>query len=270
MAKKRAKGEIRFKIHGLPTDGGGKLVDAEVFARKVNAIVKALEAADEEANGAQQHRYLISELKIGSAQIGIREEARSTRTRPEHSSIATLLDCTKAVSRSNYAAAVRYGDVLEAVQRISAGADDQFAYIEMGAPDDTPIRVDDFLYDQAKLMLKERASAVESIVYYRGHAREAFDGTIKAADLRGELPRVKLILTAGGKEIDCICKRLTDDQVREALNRRVWAEGIAVYNGKSALPSRIEIDKIAPLSADSDLTKWRGSLTAVPVTDWEN
>lgn len=270
MAKKRAKGEIRFKIHGLPTDGGGKLVDAEVFARKVNQIVKALETADVEANGAEQHRYLISELKIGSAQIGFREVVRSTRGgRPEHSSIAALLDCTKAVSRSNFTAAVRYGELVEHVQKLSAGAADTFAYMEMGVPDDTPIRVDDFLNDQAKTLLKERAATVEKIAYYRGHAREAFDGTIKEADLRGDLPSVKLILTAGGKEIDCICKRMTVEHIREALDRRVWAEGIAIYTGKSQLPSRVELDKIVPLSSEADLSKWRGSLTPFTLSDWE-
>lgn len=244
-------------------------MDAEVFARKVNAIVKALETADVEANGAEQHRYLISELKIGSAQIGFREVVKSTRARPDHSSIATLLNCTKAVSRSNFSVASKYGDLVEAVQRISAGADEQFAYIEMGIPDDTPIRVDEFLHSQAKAVLKERAATVAQIVHYRGQAREAFDGTIKEADLRGDLPSVKLILTAGGKEIDCICKRLTVDEIRAALDRRVWAEGIAVYNGRNALPSRVEIDKLDVLSSDADLSKWRGSLTPFALSDWE-
>lgn len=269
MAKKRTKGEIRFKIHGLQTDGGGKLVDAELFARKVNQIVKALGAADVEANGAERHRYLISDLKIGSAQIGFREVAKSTRAAPEFSSIAALLDCTKAVSRSNFATASRYGEIVDAVRLISAGADDEYSYIEMGPPDDTPIRVDEFLHQQAKDVLKERAAALEKIVYYRGQAREAFDGVIKEVDLRGDLPRVKLVLTAGNKEIDCICKRLTVDQIRNALDRRVWAEGIAVYNGKNPLPSRVEIDKL-DLLADADLSKWSGALEPFTLSDWEH
>lgn len=140
----------------------------------------------------------------------------------------------------------------------------------MGPPDDTPIRVDDFLYEQAKAVIKERAAAVERIVYYRGQAREAFDGTIKEADLRGDLPRVKLILTAGGKEIDCICKRLTVDEIRDALDRRVWAEGIAVYNGKNPLPSRMEIDKVSLLAGDPDLSRWRGALTPFEPSEWEH
>lgn len=124
--------------------------------------------------------------------------------------------------------------------------------------------------EQARSVIKERAARVEQVVYYRGHAREAFDGTIKAADLRGDLPRVTLILTAGGKEIDCICKRLTIDEIRVALDRRVWAEGIAVYSGKSALPSRVEIDKINLLSSEADLSKWRGSMTPFPLSEWEH
>jgi hypothetical protein len=50
-------------------------VEADVFARKIRNVVTALKKADRVANGkgALPHAYFVSELKTGSAVVGLTE-----------------------------------------------------------------------------------------------------------------------------------------------------------------------------------------------------
>jgi hypothetical protein len=78
-------------------------------------------------------------------------------------------------------------------------------------------------------------------------------------DLRGALPEVKLILIAGGKELDSVFRDIDIEHIRGALNRRVRVEGIAFYDGRAGLPSCIEGTSINLINEPGDFTRWRGA-----------
>ena len=69
-----------------------------------------------------------------------------------------------------------------------------------------------------------------------------------------------MILTAGGKEIDCIFKRDDIPVLRENFERRAHVEAVAHYDGENLLPVRLDVKRITPISIDPDLDRWRGAL----------
>ena len=99
---------------------------------------------------------------------------------------------------------------------------------------------------------------------FEGVAFETFDGIVKELDARGNLIRGKLILTVGGKEVDCIF-RMEDIQVlRDSFDKRARAEGVAHYDGVSLLPARMDVRKIEIVKADGDLLRWKRTLKRSP------
>jgi hypothetical protein len=100
----------------------------------------------------------------------------------------------------------------------------------------------------------------ESERHFEGIAHGVFDGVLKELDSRGVLVRGKLILTAGGKEIDCIFKRDDIPILRENFERRARVEAVAHYDGENVLPARLDVKRITPINTNHDLGRWRGAL----------
>ena len=96
---------------------------------------------------------------------------------------------------------------------------------------------------------------------YQGVAIASFDGVLKLVNLLGQTQRAVLVLTAGGRQIDCGVDSLSVDQLRAALNRRVMAYGRAHYSSDCGLPHRLEVTKADPVKSfeEADLARWRGS-----------
>jgi hypothetical protein len=106
--------------------------------------------------------------------------------------------------------------------------------------------------------------------WYKGTAHGEFDGEVRAVDLRGALPELKLILTAGGKQIDCVCRAIDIETIRMALNRRVRMSGAAIYDGTSGLPRRLEVTSISCVPEAGDMSVWKGSFMPFEATDWDD
>jgi hypothetical protein len=269
----RAFKELTFTIHGIdrPEDTGG-LIPAPVFQAKMRDVLTALRAADA-ANRGRRHRYLISQLRPGSATVGILERAANPKKIPRVSSVATIVDCADAIYHSNFASARRFNGLAARVVTLCRGAGREFSHIDLITDTGEQIRADDFLYNQAERFMTEVATPQTAIgsdilLPYIGQSRDAFDGEIKEVDLRGNTWRGKLILSGFKREIDCTFRNILIDQLRAFLDKRVWVEGTAIYDGTSALPARLEVDRIRGISGKGDLTQWRGNVTPAEPPDW--
>jgi hypothetical protein len=75
--------------------------------------------------------------------------------------------------------------------------------------------------------------------------------------------RGKLILSAGGREIDCVMNKDCVPEARGSFDKRVVIEGTAHYDGVSQLTSRIDVRTIRIISDKADLLRWRGAFRSV-------
>ena len=89
--------------------------------------------------------------------------------------------------------------------------------------------------------------------FYVGAAIGSFTGVIQAVDLKGDAPEVRLVLSAGEKSINCVLFGMDLDEVRAALGNKVSVTGRAIYEGRTGLPSRIEIRRIQRFTNNSIL-----------------
>ncbi len=272
----RADKELTFTIHGIghPNEKLA-LIPASVFQTKLREILAALRRADATLNRHRPHRYLISKLQPGSATVGILEWPANPQKPPNVSSVAAVVECADAVYRSNFVVAHRFANLVKSIAEICAGAGEKFSHIDMEAESEPAVRADDFLFGQANRFLlesrlgKRLLQDPEKNRLYVGESRESYDGEIKEVDLRGRLARGKLVLSGVHRELDCVFRNVGIDQLREYLDRRVWAEGQAIFDGSSPLPGRFEIDRIRLIGAAGDLTLWRGQLEAAEPPDWD-
>jgi hypothetical protein len=70
--------------------------------------------------------------------------------------------------------------------------------------------------------------------------------------------RAKLVLTAGGLEIDCVMNKDRVPEARNSFDKRVVIEGAAHYDGVRQIPSRLDIKSLRVVGDESNLLRWRG------------
>ncbi len=267
-------GQVRFRVHG--PDTATDEVSAGVFGHQLITLVRALKAADKAANGRAVHDYVVARLST-STPTALLAERPLPRYRGQiisgHSGINALEDCVEAITLGEERRARRYGTCANYVAKFSP-----VGYSEIWTSETKIFRVDPFLTHRAKTIvnpLPESSSphgqltAAPSREWFKGVASGSFDGEIKAADLRGALPQITPILTAGGHEIDCVCRSDNIEDIRAALNRRARVDGRAIYDGESGLPCRIEVSKITVVSGSRDLTRWKGAFKPFEIEAWE-
>jgi hypothetical protein len=266
-------GEVRLRVHGR-RDGSSERVPASVFAQKLSILVRALRAADAAVNGRVTHDYVISDLKLGSALVELREEEiPKFGLFEKHSGVNAFDDCVEAIREGSIVRARNFGKCAVYVSQLAKGSGHRFGYAELWIDHERPFRVDEFLLEQTEVVIggPELSSAFDQAQrWYKGIARGTFEGVVKEVDLRGALPEVKLILTAGGKELDCVFCDVDIERIRQALDRRVRVQGTAYYDGRSGLPRRVEVTAIAPIKEPGDFTRWRGTFDPFTAPEWES
>jgi hypothetical protein len=265
MVDELQNGLIKLRVHGAQDTN--KRVRASVFARQLAALVKALETADKVVNGGMRFDYVIAELKNESASATLTEVVTSQKPRKK-SGIDVLGTVINGVNDLDRRTIERYSACLPHIASIVRGVSEEFSHSDLSIGGFKPFRFDDFFLKQVQRAQKIVEPKIERL--YAGVAIGTFDGTIKEVDLRGDTPRLKLILRAGGKEIDCVYFGATSEQIREILDRRVNIEGRAHYNGQSGLPERIEILKHKEVKASPDILRWRGRFNGLTATDWDD
>jgi len=252
--------EVSFKLYGLLHEKDGA-VRADVFAKKLADFVSGLKAADKFVNGKKAVNHLITDLEYGSAVARIAEQVYSTTATFDTSGIEYYQKIANDISKGNPVPEDTPVAVLKSLAKLGDGADKTFSHGEIQMPDNdiTIVRLDDFFDKRADGILQKFTAPDDVVKYFEGTSFGEFDGTIKEVDLRGKLFSAKLILTAGGLEVDCICNSVSVKNLRESLNKRVIVQAAAMYNGDKKLPERLDIKLITPVSDSGDLRKWRGA-----------
>ena len=263
--------QLQFVVHGTDT-ATDDMVSAAVFARKLGALVRALRAADKAVNrGVEWHDYKIARLHTSSPTAILQE-----RTKPKYgiirgrSGIDALDRCAGAIAEGNVEQARSFGQCAMEISRLAKGSQREYGYAEIWTTSSKVWRVDPFLMERAVAVIQpESAMPEEDAAWYKGVAYGSFDGVVQVVDVRGALPQIKLVLSAGGKQIDCVCRSEDIESIRNALNRRVWVDGRAIYDGKSGLPRRIEVSAIRLVQERGDFTRWKGAFEAFEIPMWE-
>jgi hypothetical protein len=255
--------QLTLKIHGLQVDND--FVRADIFIGKLAALLRALKQIDKVSHGKARHEYVVSDLKIGSALATLREKPKSLRHMPRTSSVLRLSDAISAIHDGRGSVTQDLTpELLTQVGKLASGSSEKFSFAELSFPGGKVIRIDDFLANRVENL--ERTYALEAVQqitsekYYVGTALGSFQGYLKALDSRGTLLRGKLILSAGGAELDCVMNMEELPTAIQHFDSRVTVQGLAHYEAHSPLPVRIEIRHLAATPPAADLTKWRGAL----------
>jgi hypothetical protein len=253
--------QIELKVHGLSAEEHGR-VPARLFASKLKQLVNTLEAADQIANGEKTHEYILANMHMSEPTALLREIGVSGQEE-KLSAIPVLNDAVEGI-KTNDARVTKLAPVVRRVSLLTGGAEKKFGFAELRSANSDVIRIDDFLRKRAKTA-QEQAKGN----WYQGAVEGSFDGILDYVDLRGALPQIKLTLSAGGKEIDCICRRADIDDLGDALHSRVRVYGRAIYGNTSPLPMRVEVRQIVPVKSDGDITKWKGAFSPFAAQSWE-
>ena len=97
-----------------------------------------------------------------------------------------------------------------------------------------------------------------------------FEGVLKEIDSRGTMLRGKLVLTPSDTEIDCVMNKDRVPEARDSFDQRVVIKGAANYDGRSALPARLDIREIRTIKQAADLTRWKGAFVFPEANDHED
>lgn len=254
--------ELTLTIHGL--DEYNQDVDGEVFARKLGAFVRGLAAADKAANGKRVFKFLLTDLSKNTATASLREQVAVKGSR-RGSGLSYYVAGVEAIYDNTPRAKDLPAAFVREVVALNKGVGHTFSFGEIKSNENFAIRVDEFLESRAEAILSsinhdEGLLSETDRAGFSGVAFVSLDGVLKAVDLRGVTQKAALVLTAGGKQIECVVNTLAVSKLRDALDRRVTVYGRAHYEGASGLPTRLDVRdvRIFPERTDADLARWRG------------
>jgi len=249
---------ITLTLHGLAVDHG--MVRADVFLQKLRALLDSLEIADRILNGSKSHEVIITDLRMGNAMARLCEKPSRGKKTPASGS-PLLQSALTAASHDDLQIDRFPIELIKSLAPLTEMDSRRVSHGEIGFAGNTVIRLDAHLARRTEQALA-RASGVPPDTQrpFEGVAIAVFDGVLREIDSRGGLVRGKLVLTAGGREVDCIFRRDDIPALREHFDRRARVEGMAHYDGSNLLPARLEVVRIEPIIADTEIGRWRGAL----------
>ena len=256
-------GQIELKVHGLTSEDHGR-VPARVFANKLKQLVSILEAADTLANGKLVHTYVLASMHMSEPTAVLAEVPIFEFGAIDFSSAIPTFNQAVESIKTQDSRSERFVDVARRIGLLTSGVESNFGFAEVRTADANVIRIDDFLRRRAAIVNKTHNEP-----WFSGTVFASFDGMLGYVDARGALPQIKLTLTPGGKEIDCICRREDIEALGDALTKRVRLFGRAIYAGYSPLPIRVEVSSIEPLPPPGNFSRWKGSFKAFEIEPWE-
>jgi len=260
---------LTLTIHGLPAFN--RDVDGEVFARKFFKFMQALAVADEAANGGRRLKFLIDKLEKNTATAAVREQVAAGAV-PYASGVEYFEHAADLIYHDKPAARALPVKLIRYVEELASGAGDTFerGEIKRGANDNF-IRVDANLAANANRIIADiRRLSLGEIKPFSGVANVTLDGTVITLEGRGEADKAVVILTAGGKEIECLLNRISDETIRKVWKQRCTVTGVGHYSGNRKLPDYIEAVSIEPVGAGADWKRWNGAFDSIEIdeSDW--
>jgi len=251
-------GEVTLSVHGLAVDNG--FVRADTFLEKFRIILNSLKTADKEANEKKAHEYVIIGLEAASAHATLREKIAIRKIVPA-SSVHVVQEVIEAVYNGDRNISRFPEAVVRALAPLSRGVGKSFSHGEVTFSKNNVVRIDDYFQTQMEKAVKRlEGYEQDKQRFFEGVAFETLDGIVKEIDARGTLVRGKLILTIGGKELDCVFHTSDVQVLRDSFDKRARVEGIAHYDGESLLPVRLDVRRVVLVDTSGDLRKWRGKL----------
>jgi hypothetical protein len=266
------KHQILLTIHGnKKTADQERFIPASVFKSKFSDLLGALKEADRAINAKAAHNYVVSHLKIGSAEFGLLERQGKAFKRIPHSSVVAVYDCANAIYRSNFNAAKRFNGVAEKLQKLVSGVEESFEYMEFTDPDVGSITFDGVFKNQIDQFISEKAVQSETVSkHFRGEAFDSFDCEFLELDFRGRNSRGILVLTGTKVEIPCVFgATFSEESMKDHLKQRIWVIGNAIYDGNRAVPARIEVARMQKINQTGRPSDWKGTLMPFEISDWE-
>lgn len=253
--------QIELKLHGLTREDHGR-VPGRLFATKLTQLINALEAADAIANGDTIHEYVLAGMHMSEPTAVLTEIPRSSDT-DGVSGIPIFKDAVEGIKVHDTARIVRLSTVVKRINQLTSGAETRYGFAEIRTGNEV-IRIDDFLRKRALAAKRDTRGA-----WYEGVAIGSFDGILNFVDNRGATPQAKLTLSAGNKEIDCVCRRDDIDRLGAALSHRVRVHGKCIYVSAYPLPIRIEVSSIETVKSEGDLARWVGAFKPFALDSWD-
>ena len=249
--------ETTLSIHGLDMDA--RVVRADVFIQKLRDLLGVLRAADKLANGGYAHDYMLPKLHDGSAVATVRERRRKLGV--PQSPIAYFERAAVAVYNGDRRETSSLDpEIIRKIEKLSRGVSKKFSHAEITFADDNVIRIDDYLQYQAEDILRAPPGVyADEPKSYRGITLGTHEGVLKEIDSRGTMLRGKLVLVPSDTDIDCVMNKDRVPEARESFDKRVVIRGAAHYDGRSALPARLDAHDIRIIEQAADLTRWRAA-----------
>lgn len=255
--------DLTIALYAIESDGAS--VRADVFASKMQAVVQAINKADKIANQNNRTATLVvDDLQYGSAIVSFRERVKSKGS-VRVSGAALLMLVMEAISVTPSQLPEEYKNMLPKVVPLVSDVEKKFSHAVISGRAGNTIRIDGYFAERLKIA--QHAVKDEENMFFSGVENGAFDGSIKLVDTRGDINRGKIILTAGGKEVDCIFSKEMLPIIKESISQRVSVFGMAYYSPSSLLPDRIEIKSIDSIKMDADLTRWKSSFDLSGIED---
>ncbi len=255
--------QIELKVHGLTSQDHGR-VPARVFANKLKQLVSVLEAADTFRNGRIMHSYVLASMHMSEPTAVLAEIPLDAQASLAESAIPPFRQAIESIKTQD-TNIEKLAPIIRKISLLASGAESKFSFAEIKTSGENIVRIDEFLRKRTNSV--RRASAEQ---WFTGAAFGSFDGKLEYVDTRGSLPQIKLLLTAGGKEIDCVCRREDVETLGDALTKRVRIYGRSIYDGSNPLPIRIEVTSIEPVSEGSSFSHWKGSFRPFNELPWES
>ena len=267
-------GEVFLRLHSVTAVDTH--LSAAVFEAKLRSLIRALRAADRAVNSRLEFDYGIVKMRSSSPTMIIAQQPMPTRRANffASSSVDAFEECVDAILSGNETRALRFGKCAKHVRDLASGSPKLFGYGEL-CTQRRAVRLDVFLEERAEAVAEPPNVPVEPAidagdVWYKGEAYGSFEGMLEYVDVRGSMPEIKLIMPAGGKSIDCVCRSEHLDIIGASLKRRVRVYGSAFYDGKSGLPRRINVTTIELVRDGGDFRRWRGSFEPFEIEPWMN
>lgn len=250
---------VRLTVHGLDVDNG--FVRAEVFAEKLRHFANAVKSADSGRNRSQKFSLIIRELKIGSADAWMDAKQIKRAQKVPASPIPDVSGIASAIQGGSTSFDGVQPKLIGSLAAVASGAGRTHSHVEVDFGDGAIVRFDQFFEGRAE-RAKEIAEGVEAEAphWFEGASIGQFDGTIRQVDSRGAIVRGKIVLTIDGSELDCTFRRADLDSVIGNYEHRSKIEGIAVYDGLSERPVRVDVRKVTPVLEGANILRWGGYL----------
>jgi len=265
-------GQLRFRVHSRRMVDSSDSVLAPILAKKMTILLRAISAADAAMNGRVSNDYYINRLFSSSPTVEIEERKKPKIRKSVTSGIDNFELCVTAIFNGRFDRAASFGRCAHYVPQLAAGADREYGYGELWFPGDRPVRVDALMEEQGRAATIPPSVLQEPELprrWFAGVTEGGFVGHLLEVDLRGAIPSCKLVLSAGGKEIDCIFSEADLEPIRAHLKKRVRIAGRVRYDGKSGFPRRIEVRSIEQTRENPEISRWAGAFTPFDREEWE-